>query len=249
MDKNNIGKVYIAGAGPGDPGLLTVKCHKLITKSSDIIIYDRLVSDEILQLIPSKIEKIYVGKVCRKHEVSQEEINNLLVQHAKLGKVVVRLKGGDPLIFGRLGEEMDFLIKNQVDFEIIPGITSASGCASIAGIPLTQRGIANSIRFITGHQEKDKKIDLNWKNLADPKTTLVVYMGFASLKVISHNLISAGLKYETPVAAIQEGTTPRETIKFSTLGRIYDAIIEANMKSPILIIIGNTVALSQHFVA
>jgi len=241
--KKNPGKVYIVGAGPGDPGLLTVKGHSLI-KKSDIVVYDRLVPDAILRLIPQKAKKIYAGKSCRKHYMTQEEINKELVNQARRGKSVVRLKGGDPLIFGRVGEEMEALLQAGIDFEIIPGVTSASGCAATAGIPLTHRGIANAVRFITGHQQKGEKIDLDWQGLADPKTTLVVYMGLANLKEICRNLIKAGLPKKTPAAAIQEGTTAKEQIFFSALDKLYNVTVKQNLQPPTLIIIGNVAALS-----
>lgn len=231
--------VYIVGAGPGDAALLTVKAYELITKHAEVVVYDRLIPDEIINLIPEKCEKIYAGKSCRNHHMTQDEINDCLLVEARKNKIVVRLKGGDPFIFGRGGEEAIHLAKNGIDFEIVPGVNAADGCAAYQGIPLTHRGIATSVRFITGHQQKGEPVHLDWAGLANPDTTLVVYMGLANLKEITENLIKHGLPKNTPVAAIQEGTTKNQKAAFSNLDKICKDI--EGFAAPTLIIIGKVV--------
>ncbi len=237
--------VFITGAGPGDPSLLTLKTHQLITQVADIVVYDRLIPDEIIGLIPENIEKIYAGKSCRKHHMTQDEINQLLVDEAKKGKIVVRLKGGDPFIFGRGGEEAEFLAKNGVPIEIVPGVNAADGCCAYAGIPLTHRGLATGVRFITGHQQKGQPANLDWKNLAAPDTTLVIYMGLTHLDEIAKNLIKHGLDSKTPAAAIQDGTTKNQKSIITTLDEIYENVEKQGFSSPSLIIIGKVVAMSD----
>ncbi len=241
--KQNI--VYIVGAGPGNPELLTLKAFRLIREYADVIVYDRLVPEEILALIPKNAEKVYAGKSCRTHYMTQKEINIELVRQAKKGKKVVRLKGGDPFIFGRGGEETEFLAKNNVDFEVVPGITSASGCSSVANIPLTHRGIATSVRFITGHMQKGKPVKLDWKGLIDPETTLVVYMGLANLHNICVSLVKHGMAKSMPVAAIQSGTTENERILFGRIDTIAKKIQQAKLEPPTLIIIGKVVNIGK----
>lgn len=239
-----IQKVYIVGAGPGDPELLTVKAQRLLTDYAEVVIYDRLIPENLLAIIPDNVEKIYAGKSCRKHEMTQDAINQELVDQAQTGKKVVRLKGGDPFIFGRGGEEIEFLAKHNIPFEVVPGISAASGISSLHGIPLTHRGVAHGVRFLTGHQQKGEPIEHDWKGLADPMTTLVVYMGLANLENIAKNLIDNGLSPETPVAAIQEGTTASEKKHIGQLSTIASELKSQDFQPPVLIVIGNVVNLS-----
>ena len=232
------------GAGPGDPELLTMKAHRLITQA-DVIVYDRLVSDEIQSIIPQGVKKIYVGKVSGKHHMNQDEINQLLVSLAKKGHKVVRLKGGDPFVFGRGSEEAEFLINHNIEFEYVPGITAASACSAYAGIPLTHRGVASSVRLITGHCRADIPLDLNWKSLADKDTTLVFYMGLASLPILSEKLIAAGLAANTPAAAVENGTKSVQRRCLSNLKKLPSDVLEMSVKSPALIIIGNVVNFAE----
>ncbi len=237
--------VYITGAGPGDVGLLTLKTHHLITQVADVVVYDRLIPDEIISLIPETAERIYAGKSCRKHHMTQDEINSCLVEQAKKNKVVVRLKGGDPFIFGRGGEEAAYLAEHHIPFEIVPGVSAADGCAAYQGIPLTHRGLATSVRFITGHQQLGQAVPLDWKGLADPQTTLVIYMGLANLRAISENLIAHGLPANTPAAAIQEGTLPTQRTCIAELQTLCNEVEKMEFKAPTLIIIGKVVSLAD----
>jgi uroporphyrin-III C-methyltransferase len=241
------GRVWLVGAGPGDPDLLTLKALKAI-QLADAVIYDRLVADAIIALIPERAERIFAGKSCKKKAMTQDEINNLLVKLGREGKQVVRLKGGDPLFFGRGGEEALELVKHGIAYEMVPGITSAQGCAAYAGIPLTHRNLATGVRFITGHrtalEDAQMPLELNWKSLADPDTTIVVYMGLANLEVIASQLTAHGLSPETPVAAIQQGTTKGQKILLSRLDTIAGAVRDAGFEPPTLVIIGKVAALS-----
>jgi uroporphyrin-III C-methyltransferase len=237
--------VYIVGAGPGDPGLLTIKAYKLLTEIADIVVYDRLIPQEIIDIIPSSTEVIYAGKSCRNHHMTQDEINCCLVEQAKLGKIVVRLKGGDPFIFGRGAEEAAYLVDNKVPFEVVPGVNAADGCSAYQGIPLTHRGLATGVRFVTGHQQKGEPVDMDWQGMANPDTTIVLYMGLTHLDEISANLIKHGLDKNTPAAAIQEGTTKSERACFSTLEKIFADVSAQEFHSPTLIIIGKVVALAD----
>lgn len=237
--------VYITGAGPGDPELLTLKTHRLLTEIADVVVYDRLIGDGILELIPDNVTKIYAGKSCRKHHMTQDEINACLVEQANAGNVVVRLKGGDPFIFGRGGEEAEYLKEHHIPFEIVPGVNAADGCCAYQGIPLTHRGLATGVRFITGHQQKGQPVPLDWKSLADPHTTLVIYMGLTRLDEITNNLIEHGLPGDTPAAAIQEGTMQTEKACITTLEELYNKTKSLDFKAPTLIIIGKVVALHE----
>lgn len=239
--------VYIAGAGPGDPGLLTLKTHSLISRVADVVVYDRLIPQEIIDLIPEKVERIYAGKSCRTHHMTQEEINAALVDQAGQGKVVVRLKGGDPFIFGRGGEEVEHLIRHKVPFEIVPGVNAADGCCAYQGIPLTHRGVASGVRFITGHQQKGEPVTLDWQGLADANTTLVVYMGLTRLEMICEELIKHGLDGSTPAAAIADGTAKTERVCFSTLAKLYEEVTVQEFTPPTLIVIGKVVALAPAY--
>jgi len=241
------GKVTLVGAGPGDPGLLTLNALKAI-ESADAVVYDRLVSDAVLALIPRGCPRFFAGKSCKEKAMTQEEIHELLLALAQEGKHVVRLKGGDPLLFGRGGEEALELAKQHIPFEIVPGITSAQGCAAYAGIPLTHRGLASGVHFLTGHritaEEFDEPLQLNWHSLADPDTTLVVYMGLANLSIIAEKLIAHGLPKGTPAAAIADGTTPRQQVILSNLAEIAEAVARAKLEPPTLVIIGKVAALA-----
>ncbi|NVJ59932.1 MAG: uroporphyrinogen-III C-methyltransferase [Gammaproteobacteria bacterium] len=237
------GEVYLVGAGPGDPDLLTFKALRLM-QQADVVIYDRLVSKEFLNLVRRDAERIYVGKQKADHCVPQRDINKLLVEFASQGKRVVRLKGGDPYIFGRGGEEAIQLAKAGVQFQVVPGITSAAGTSTYCGIPLTHRDHAQSVTFVTGHL-KDNTINLNWKALAQEKSTLVIYMGLTGLAIIAKQLIRHGLNHNTPVAVIQNATLPNQQEVVGTLNDISQKVAEAKLQSPSIIVIGEVVSLRQ----
>ncbi len=242
---NNQTVVYLVGAGPGDPDLLTVKALKLI-QQADIVVYDRLVSEGIMQLIPAGVKKIYVGKASGQHHMKQDDINELLcklalAKHRHKNRTIVRLKGGDPFIFGRGSEEARYLVQRGVRFEYVPGITAAAACSAYAGIPLTHRGVARSVRLITGHCKANQPLELNWQSLADSQTTLVFYMGLASLQQLRNELISAGLPSSTPAAVIENGTTQAQRRCISTLDKLPTDMTSMQIKSPALIIIGEVV--------
>lgn len=239
------GKVYLVGAGPGDPDLLTLKAHRVIA-SADALVYDRLVSDEILDLVPVGVTRFDVGKRPKSHPVPQEEINELIVSLARAGRTVVRLKGGDPFMFGRGGEEAMALHAAGIPFEVVPGISSAQGTAAAAMVPLTHRGIASSVRYLTGHCRADTELDFDWEGLADPDTTLVVYMGLTNIDRISLELIAHGRAACTPVLAVSNATRHDEQRLFAMLGGIAGAVEEAELSSPVLFIIGEVVALSKY---
>ncbi len=234
------GKVVLVGAGPGDPDLLTIKALKALN-DADVVVYDRLVSAEIRDLIPAGTVLIGAGKSPGRHTMTQDEINDLLITLARTGRRVVRLKGGDPFIFGRGGEEALALARAGIDYDVVPGITSAQGCAAAARIPLTHRGTASSLRFITGHCREGRELDLDWPSLTGEDTTLVVYMGHASMERIAANLIAHGLAADTPAAAIMCATTDREWKVAAPLANIAAAAREAGMTSPVLYIIGRVV--------
>lgn len=236
--------VFLVGAGPGDPDLLTVKAHRLITEC-DVVVIDRLVSERILDIIPSNTTRVYVGKQPGNHHHSQDEINEILERLGKSGRKVVRLKGGDPYIFGRGSEEAEHLIEHGIPFEVVPGITAAQGCGSLNGIPLTHRGYSTGVRLVTGHRRNDSELNLNWASLACDQTTLVVYMGVSSIGYIADKLIAHGLPASTPVAAIEKGLAPEQRRIISTLDKVYDDVVEADFKPPTLFIIGRVVALAD----
>ena len=246
------GKVFLIGAGPGDPELLTVKAYNII-KTAQAVVYDRLVSEGILALLPHGTPRFFAGKSCKQKAMTQDEINALLVTLAKAGHDVVRLKGGDPFLFGRGGEEALELARAGIAYEVVPGITSAQGCGAYAGIPLTHRGLATGVRFLTGHRMADEEMaNLNWPSLADPDTTLVVYMGLANLGMIAQNLIAHGLAADTPAAAIEQGTTSGQRVVLATLSSLQTRVSEAALEAPTLIVIGKVAALHselQWFVA
>ncbi|MDH5489345.1 MAG: uroporphyrinogen-III C-methyltransferase [Rhodospirillaceae bacterium] len=241
---HNNPKVAIVGAGPGDVDLMTVKSVRLL-QEADVVVYDRLVSDEIMKLVPEKTETTFAGKAARDHHMAQEDINQLLVDLAKQGKKVVRLKGGDPFIFGRGSEEAEFLAKNGIDFEIVPGITASAGCGAYGGIPLTHRGLATGVRFVTGHCRDGEHLDLNWKSLADVDTTLVIYMGLINVSKIVDELIKAGLPSDTPAAGIERGTTPEQRTILTKLSELPECVERAQLKAPSLLIIGRVVDLAH----
>ncbi len=238
------GKVYLVGAGPGDPDLLTIKARKIFDQV-EVVVYDRLVSDEIMDLVPTGTSRINVGKQPRFHPVPQEDINDILVNLAREGRSVMRLKGGDPFLFGRGSEEASHLHANGVSFEVIPGVTSASACAAAIGLPLTHRGYATGARFITGHCSADSELDWDWKGLSDPNTTLVVYMGVTNLAQITLRLIENGLSASTPIAAVNNGTRPNQRCLISTLGEISKDLTELEFSGPVLFIIGRVVELTK----
>ncbi|TAK48548.1 MAG: uroporphyrinogen-III C-methyltransferase [Xanthobacteraceae bacterium] len=242
------GKVYLVGAGPGDPELLTVKASRIIARA-DVVAYDRLVPAEILALIPAGAARIDVGKQAGHHPVPQPEINQLLVRLAAAGRTVVRLKGGDPFIFGRGSEEAAELRRAGIECEVVPGITSAQGCAAAARMPLTHRGLATGVRFVTGHCKADEPLDLDWNSLADPHTTLAVYMGLGNISEIVGRLIAHGLSADTPTLAISQGTTARERRLSARLEELPDAARAANFEGPVLFIIGKVAALAAEWSA
>jgi len=237
------GKVYLVGAGPGDPDLLTVKALRLI-QTADVVVYDRLVSKPILELIPSGVSRIDAGKSSGRHSMPQDEINELLANLARRRRSVVRLKGGDPFIFGRGSEEALHLRRQGIEFEVVPGITAAAACSAYAGVPLTHRGISRGVRLVTGHFRNDEPIDLDWRALADPDTTLVVYMGKSNLKRICAKLVATGLDPATPALAVQDGTTPHQRRAFGDLLTLPERVRSMRLGSPLLIIIGRTVTLA-----
>lgn len=237
------GRVILVGAGPGDPDLLTVKAARAIAQA-DVVVYDRLVSPEILALIPDGAARFNVGKQSGHHPVPQDEINDLLVRLARGGRTVVRLKGGDPYIFGRGSEEAATLAQVGIAYEIVPGITSAQGCAASARVPLTHRGLATGVRYVTGHCKANEPLQLDWQSLADPQTTLVVYMGLANVEQIASELIAHGLAASTPVLAVCQGTTPRERRVCATLAAFPDVVRAAGLDGPVLFIIGQVASLA-----
>ena len=237
------GEVYLVGAGPGDPELLTLKALRLMQQAY-VVIYDRLVSAPILELCRRDAEKVYVGKARSNHAVPQEGINALLVKYAQAGKRVCRLKGGDPFIFGRGGEEIQELYEAGVSFQVVPGITAASGCAAYAGIPLTHRDYAQSVRFLTGHL-KEGSPELPWSELVYENQTLVLYMGLVGLESICEKLIAHGQRADMPVALISKGTTPEQKVVVGTLANIASKVEQHQILAPTLTIIGEGVNLRE----
>jgi uroporphyrin-III C-methyltransferase len=234
------GEVALVGAGPGDPELLTLRALRFI-QQAEVTIYDRLVSQDILNLLPEGSERFYVGKKQANHSVPQDKINELLVEQAKLGKRVLRLKGGDPFIFGRGGEEAEFALSQGVNCHLCPGITAASGCTTYAGIPLTHRGVAQGCSFITGHMENNGELNLPWDSLTSNAQTIVFYMGINTLSKIATKLIAHGKKEDTPAALIFKGTQPEQQVYRGKLNTIAEIVTEHNIKPPTLIVIGDVV--------
>lgn len=237
------GEVYLVGAGPGDPDLLTFKALRLMQKC-DVVVYDRLVSEPILDLVRRDAEKIYAGKARAKHSISQENINQLLVRLAKEGKRVLRLKGGDPFVFGRGGEEINELIDENIDFQVVPGITAASGCTSYAGIPLTHRDHSQACIFVTGHR-KVGGADLNWEMLSHANQTVVFYMGLNNIQRICDSLKAHGRKPATPAALIEKGTTPAQRVFIGNLDTLPGLVESNEVRAPTLIVVGEVVELHK----
>jgi uroporphyrin-III C-methyltransferase/precorrin-2 dehydrogenase/sirohydrochlorin ferrochelatase len=235
------GEVYLVGAGPGDPDLLTFRALRLL-QQADVIVYDRLVSEEILDLARRDADLVYVGKERDKHTLPQEDINKMLARVAKKGKRVLRLKGGDPFIFGRGGEEIETLMQEGVPFQIVPGITAAAGAASYGGIPLTHRDYAQSVLFVTGHL-KDGTMNLNWDAMVQPNQTVVVYMGLLGAKILCEQLVKHGMSSQTPIALVQQATTTNQKVFIGTLESMPQIIDKNTIKPPTLIIVGDVVQL------
>jgi len=237
------GTVYLVGAGPGDPELLTLRAASLLAQA-EVIVYDHLVATAILDMAPAGVERIYAGKQRGNHALPQENLNLLLVRQAQAGKVVVRLKGGDPYIFGRGGEEAETLAEHGVPFEVVPGITAAAGVAAYAGIPLTHRNHAQACVFVTGHL-KDGSIALDWVGLARRRQTVVIYMGLLGLPTLCRELIAHGLPGDWPAAIVQQGTTAHQRTVTGTLATLPELAAAARLKAPTLIIVGEVVRLRE----
>lgn len=230
----------MVGAGPGNPEYLTIQAYRLI-KEADVVVYDRLVSDDIMDMVPTGTARINVGKQSGCWTIPQEEINELLVKLAHEERCIVRLKGGDPFFFGRGGEEADYIKSQGVTCEAVPGITSANGCAASLGLPLTKRGLSSGVRFVTGHMRDNLDLDLDWRGLADPDTTLVIYMGLSNMPQIAVRLIANGLSAKTGALAVCNGTRSDQDHVVSTLGEIASAAADKSWNGPVLFVVGRVV--------
>ncbi|KAB7667722.1 uroporphyrinogen-III C-methyltransferase [Bacillus sp. B1-b2] len=239
-----MGKVYIVGAGPGDPDLLTIKGLKCI-QQADVIVYDRLVNKELLREAKAGTEFIYCGKQPKFHTMPQEMINQLLVQHALLGKVVTRLKGGDPFVFGRGAEEIEELVRNNISYEVVPGITAGVAAPAYAGIPITHRELGNSFAIITGHCKSGEPPDIKWESLVHGVDTLAIYMGVGNLPYICDQFVKHGKRADTPVAIIQEGTTQQQKTIVGTIETIVRIAQETKIKNPAMIVVGEVVSFKH----
>ncbi|MDE1545461.1 uroporphyrinogen-III C-methyltransferase [Dechloromonas agitata] len=237
------GKVWLVGAGPGDPELLTLKAARLISQA-DAIVYDHLVGNGIMDLARGDARIVYAGKESSKHTMPQEDINQLLVELAREGLSVVRLKGGDPFIFGRGGEELETLAASGIPFEVVPGVTAAAGCGAYSGFPLTHREHAQAVTFVTGHL-KDDTVNLDWPALARPCHTVVFYMGIGAAREICRQMIDHGLPSTTPAAVVRNGTQADQRTLLATLGTLPQRIEESGIKPPALIIVGSVVSLHE----
>lgn len=256
-----MGEVFLVGAGPGDAELLTFKALRLM-QQADVVFYDRLVSQQILDMCPINAQMKYVGKAQSDHSVPQNQINQLLADYAKQGKKVLRLKGGDPFIFGRGGEEIELLAENNVPFQVVPGITAANGCSAYAGIPLTHRDYAQSVRFVTGHLRASKaelegkdmdadkyKYALPWNELVHPNQTLVIYMGLNGIDIICDQLVKHGMSEDTPIALVEKGTTPDQKVYTSTLKDMPELVANTDIGAPTLTIVGSVVSLREKLIS
>ena len=240
------GEVWLVGAGPGDPDLLTLRALRLMQRA-DVVFYDNLVSPGVLDLVRRDAERIYVGKRRGEHAVPQGKINDLLIEHAGAGRRTLRLKGGDPFVFGRGGEEIATLRERGIAFQVVPGITAANGCAAYAGIPLTHRDYSQSVRFVTGHP-KNGQVDLEWREFAHQNQTIVFYMGLGGLKTICERLIEHGRGITTPIAVIAKGTLPEQVVVTGTLSTILELVEAAGLSRPTLIIVGEVVAFRDRWI-
>ncbi|HZX31042.1 MAG TPA: uroporphyrinogen-III C-methyltransferase [Rhodocyclaceae bacterium] len=237
------GKVWLVGAGPGDPELLTLKAARLISQA-DAIVYDHLVGDGIVDLARADARLVYAGKESSRHTLPQHDINFKLVELAREGLSVVRLKGGDPFIFGRGGEELEVLAAEKIPFEVVPGITAAAGCAAYSGFPLTHRDHAQAVVFVTGHLQ-DGSVNLDWPALARPRQTVVFYMGIGGAAEICRQMMAHGLPADTPAAVVRHGTLHRQRTLLATLADLPARIVEEGIKPPALIVVGSVVALHE----
>jgi uroporphyrin-III C-methyltransferase len=245
MMGDQVGKVYLVGAGPGDPKLITVKGAEAL-KEADVIVYDRLASPDLLGYAREDVELIYCGKLPDRHTIPQEEINQILVDKAKQGNIVVRLKGGDPSIFGRVGEEAECCVDNGIPFEVVPGITSGIAAPMYAGIPLTHRDLNSTVAFVTGHKRTDGRgADIQWEKLATAVETIVFYMGVGNIAFIQEKLLQNGRDPQTPVALVRWGTLPKQETLVGTLGDIVVKVEESQFKAPAIIVVGEVVKLRE----
>ncbi len=242
------GRVYLIGAGPGDPELITLKAARCLEKA-EVVIHDRLVADGVLDLAPAGAERIFAGKATGNHHLDQDSINGLLAGAARRARVVARVKGGDPFIFGRGGEEAAFLSARGIPWEAVPGVTAAAGAAAQAGVPLTQRGTASGVRFVTGHLKNDGRLDLPWESLADPDTTLAVYMGLGTLEHLAGALVDAGLPPDIPTLAVARATLPDARRVTAPLAALPERVAAHGLAPPVIVLVGHVVGLAPDRVA